>query len=511
MEITIKSIIQKRRKKLLGPDKIFQHCQKLKTHPTVKVVNSDKNTGLTVLHIKDYHSSVMRHLNDEKTYKIVTNINTNEWQLTLELIRDDYFTLLNEIVTTSMLTTQAYNFLHNTNCILPNFHVLPKLHKKGNTTRPIVGAPNWITTTWSKWLETELEKFPCNFTIKNSQELISKIEHKSIPPESWLCSADISSLYTKMDLNLLYGAITKKTKNPYYTKILQFICSNNYFKYGENVFRQLNGIAMGTNVADRCANIYLDDFDNQFSKRCLFYSRYIDDIFFVFTGNIVEYIKFKFAMNNYIQDITLTIERNITSVNFLDLTVNRNNSNKIEFRTYRKPINIYQYIPSSSNHSRATIKGFIFGEMIRHVRNNTNKNDRIANIQFFLFKLLKRGYRWNFLQRIFSKIDLDNRSQPTTKELPNSITIPMVIPYYPNQITKNIQKAIFELNARQECKYLGIKLLTAYTKTPNILALCSSSSLTPQHLKTISVTRKINAATEPTPSTDLRWIFSDSE
>lgn len=510
LETQIKTTLKTRKKPLKPPDIIYKHCLKIKTHPTLKVTNSDKNTGLTIMHINHYHASIMQHLSDEKTYQIVGNINGNEWEMTMELLFEEYFQLLDEIQTNLNLTRQAYNFLHQIETTLPKFHILPKLHKQDNATRPIIGAPKWITTTWSKWLETELEKYNCEFTIKNSQTLIQKIEHKQIPTNSWLCSADVSSLYTKMDLNILYNKIEKKTKNKFYAKILKFICGNNYFLYGSNVYKQLNGIAMGTNVAVRCANIYLDDFDSIFAKQCLFYSRYIDDIFFIFTGNIEEYIRFRMKMNNHIPNIKLTIDRNTAKVNFLDLTITRNINNQIEFNTYRKPINIYQYLPSSSNHSRATLTGFIFGEMIRHVRNNTTKEKRLANIQFFIFQLLQRGYRWSFIQRIFSKVNLEERTS-TTKTKNSTITIPLIIPFYPGTLTKQIQKIIFETNQRFECKYLGIRLLTAFKKTPNILALCSSSSLTTQHLNTISNNNLEQNQTPETTITNLEWLFSDTD
>ena len=100
---------------------------------------------------------------------------------------------------------------------------------------------------------------------------------------------------------------------------MEFICQNNYFIYGKDVYKQKNGIAMGTNVAVRCANLYLDNFDKQFAPNCDFYARYIDDIFFIFSGNIEDYIRLRLRMNAFIPGIHLTFVRSCRSVDFFDL------------------------------------------------------------------------------------------------------------------------------------------------------------------------------------------------
>ena len=76
-----------------------------------------------------------------------------------------------------------------------------------------------------------------------------------------------------MDLKRLYKTILSRTRDPMLVEILEFICNNNYFIYGQDIYKQNNGIAMGTNVAVRCANLYLDVFDQKFAPRCYYYAR----------------------------------------------------------------------------------------------------------------------------------------------------------------------------------------------------------------------------------------------
>ena len=379
----IQTCIDKRKLPLQKADNIYKYCQKIKASPVIKIVQSDKNTGLVALHIQDYHKAVMADLNDALVYQKIGKITDPHWHLLLAIIQTEANDLRTQFLSSTYFTKQLDKYLCNFPESLPKFHVLPKLHKPGSATRPIVGAPNWITTKWSILLETILEKYLCPFTLTNSQEVIQRLEGTRIPEHAWLVSADVSSLYTNMNLNILYRTILQCTRSPLLVKILEFICKNNYFQYGEDVYKQNNGIAMGTNVAVRCANLYLDRSDKRFAPKCDFYARYIDDVFFIFSGSIEDYIRLRLRMNAFIPGTKLTFVRSAKSVDFLDLTITKNADNKIEFTTFRKSINVYQYLPKSSNHNNATITGYIYGEMLRQLRNNSNLTDREANIYFF--------------------------------------------------------------------------------------------------------------------------------
>jgi hypothetical protein len=481
----IQACISKRTMPLQQADRLYKYCRKIKNSPDIKIVQSDKNTGLVALHIQDYHKAVMSHLDDATIYQNIGKIDDPHWLLQLALIQDEAGDLRNEFVRSLYQTKQLDKYLEEFPESLPKFHVLPKLHKPGFSTRPIVGAPNWITTKWSILLETILEKYDCPYTLKNSQELIDKLEGQAIPKTAWLISADVSSLYTNMDLKILYKTLLARTKSRLLVKILKFICDNNYFQYGDKVYKQNNGIAMGTNVAVRCANLYLDRFDKRFAPLCHFYARYIDDIFFIFTGNIEQYIRLRLRMNNFIPGIKLSFVRNLQSVDFLDLTVTKSADDKIEFSTFRKAINVYQYLPRSSNHNNATITGYIYGEMLRQVRNNTDRELRASNIHFFYLKLRQRGFPAAYLHRIMMKVDLDKRRKDPKPDDGKKI-IPFIIPFYPSALTRHLKRLLHDFAERQECTYLKIRPVLAFKRTANILQLCGGSAISAAHLRTIS-------------------------
>ena len=171
--------------------------------------------------------------------------------------------------------------------------------------RPIVGSPSWLTTNISILLDCLLEKIPVKYALKNSTNLITDLEGLNLTDSFILCSADVASLYTNMSLRRLYDRIEARTHNQHLTRMLRFICNTNYFRYGNDVFHQIDGIAMGTNCAVSCANLYMDDFDTEFAPRCIFYRRYIDDIFFILDTNLHSTTEIQQSMNQFIPKILL--------------------------------------------------------------------------------------------------------------------------------------------------------------------------------------------------------------
>lgn len=83
-------------------------------------------------------------------------------------------------------------------------------------------------------------------------------------------------------------------------------------------------------------------------------------------------------------------------MNFLDTTVykgKRFDRNLIlDFKTYIKSTNTFQYLDHSSAHNPSVFKGFIKGETIRHVRNTTDTAACNEILNEFKLNLKKRGY-----------------------------------------------------------------------------------------------------------------------
>ena len=156
--------------------------------------------------------------------------------------------------------------------------------------------------------------------------------------------------------------------------------------------------AMGTPVATSYANIFLYGIECDViekHKPC-YYKRYIDDIFAIYPSKIQAKC-FIHTFNNIIPSIKLeaiTIGKHGIMLDLeIELIQNINNSyDTIKHKLFQKPANIYQYIPTLSNHKSTIFLNFIKQEINRFNINCSDINDFNQCKNLFLQRLLSRGY-----------------------------------------------------------------------------------------------------------------------
>lgn len=461
---------------------VSKQLKQLAIRGDVKFMLSDKNLGLVAMDTIVYHREVLKHLNDIQTYRPINKFDFTEWILPHIQQRFKFFYNKHK----KTFNEQQRKYLAITQDTVPAFHILPKLHKTPLSTRPIIGSPAWVSTTWSKFLDTQIASIRCFSVLANSLSLIRDIETNNlhIPPNALLVTADVSSLYTNIHLPTLYRYLGNRLppNKQHLVDLLHLICEHNYFEYDSQIYHQFHGIAMGTNCAVSCANIYMDQFDVFFAGSCYFYRRYIDDIFFIWTKGPRELQILQHEMNAFLPRINLTFSSSPTSVAFLDLNIIIDStSSSLYVTTYQKPINRYGYLPPFSHHPIHVLKGFISGELIRYLRTNTRIEDFKTMKTLLWSRLLKRGYKTSFLLPLFSSITFDTRQHrlqaPAEQERTKKI-FPLIIPFHRTPLTSAFQKEIFSLNQEVENFLPPVRLLTAFTIPPNIYNLLCRSRLT---------------------------------
>jgi len=86
------------------------------------------------------------------------------------------------------------------------------------------------------------------------------------------------------------------------------------------------------------------------SQEIFYYKRCVDDIIIIYDQNKINEIAITNVMNGINEQLEFKVTEEINnSINYLDLTINRN-KNKIELDIYRKPTNADFTIQYTSNH-----------------------------------------------------------------------------------------------------------------------------------------------------------------
>ena len=132
--------------------------------------------------------------------------------------------------------------------------------------------------------------------VKNSFEFSKEICGQN--PEYFMASLDVESLFTNTPLketikiccDLLYEnqeLLCNISKNQF-NKLLRAALNNNFFLFDGIVYKQVDGVAMGSPLCPTLANAFLAHYEQIWFNDCpdefksVYYKRYVDDIFVLF-------------------------------------------------------------------------------------------------------------------------------------------------------------------------------------------------------------------------------------
>ena len=145
--------------------------------------------------------------------------------------------------------------------------------------RPIlsmVGSAQQKVASWlSSGLQPMLEHFSC-FCIKDSFSF-SEIIRNFSPTDMFTCSFDVCSLYTNVPLEetieiccdvLFCSSLPKPTfPESVFIHLINFATSSVKFSFYNIMYRQIDGVAMGSSLCPTLANIFVGFCDaNLFNK-----------------------------------------------------------------------------------------------------------------------------------------------------------------------------------------------------------------------------------------------------
>ena len=168
----------------------------------------------------------------------------------------------------------------------------------------------------------------------------------------FMCSFDIKSLFTNIPLIetleiiqiILFSNQTQFSvfKKDEFMSLLRLAVLDNIFIFNGYLYKQIDGVAMGSPLGPTLANIFLCYHEKKWLSDCppefkpLLYRRYVDDLFLLF-DNEHQANSFLNYLNNKHHKIEFTFESETNnSLNFLDISINKHNQ-KFTTSIYRKP------------------------------------------------------------------------------------------------------------------------------------------------------------------------------
>ena len=408
------------------PPWFYNTIKELRSDKDIMITATDKNLGLAVVDTSWYVNAALGHLQNTLSYRAVSSAPLlQEFYFSLRKILERYGLLLRKDGTLSSLASYLLTLEGSPKVKLCKFYLLKKIHKSPISTRPICSNTNYVTWHVSKYLDEVLKPLMINASsyVTNSQSLVSALEKRVFPSTCILLEADVDNLYPSIPINeglRRLSSFLHRSSDFVHQKIAlvidlsRWILQNNYCTFEDKVYQQIQGTAMGTPFAVVYACIFLTSVECEvFStissnlSRPIFYKRYIDDIFAIFSSELAA-DNFVSAFNSISPSLHLTAKANGTGANFLDVTLFKGNrftsTNILDVTLYQKPINKYVYLLPTSFHAKSVFRSFILGELRRYRINCSDDNDFLIKKNLFFDRLLARGYRPNEILKLFETV-----------------------------------------------------------------------------------------------------------
>ena len=150
--------------------------------------------------------------------------------------------------------------------------------------------------------------------------------------------------------------------------LISFILTHDKFVFDDHSHLQTSETAMGRKMAPCIANLFMTSFEQTFIDNSaltpLFYVRYIDDIFMIWTHESEELEQFTTRANSTHPSIKFTTEISFTSIPFHDVLVSVTETG-IRTSLYRTPTDRPTYHMHCSFHPHHIKSSIVFSQLLR--------------------------------------------------------------------------------------------------------------------------------------------------
>ena len=264
-----------------------------------------------------------------------------------------------------------------------------------------------------------------------------------LPSNTTLVTMDVTSLYTNIPHSdgieackeIWESRSVKVPPTDCLVTMLTMVLKKNNFTFNGDHYLQINGAAMGTNMAPSYANTFMEKFEKQLLEssieRPLSWYRFIDDVDMKWTQSDEELQNFLSRANNLHPSIKFTHEISNTTISFLD-TSSSLSEGELSTDLYSKPTDTNQYLLSSSCHPPHVTKSIPYSQALKIRRICSTDKSLKKRLGQLKNHLKRRGYKQSIIKKSFNKAhDISRSSLLQHKQKQKCKKKPCVLAYHP--------------------------------------------------------------------------------
>jgi hypothetical protein len=224
------------------------------------IVKCDTNLGPEIIEKEEYIQLALIHLTNTTTYRRLSPLEATMYS---GQIRQTITSWINH--NKKILTKNEETYLKRSlaQCIYPfgSFYLLMKVHNipmLPMSTRAILSASGTLLFALGVWTDSKLQPFAIRQRayFKSIQVLKTQLNDVVIPPNSFLFTADVVSMYTNITTDQALTLICNHIRATAHLipdipvealcSALRIVMRCNIFSFGDTFWRQISGTAMGS-------------------------------------------------------------------------------------------------------------------------------------------------------------------------------------------------------------------------------------------------------------------------
>ena len=165
----------------------------LRNNKDIVIKPADKGGNIVIMNREDYIKEGLKQLSDNNHYEMLEEDPTQNYN-------NQIYQVLQQAANLDIIDDKVKKILYNKAPRTPNFYMLPKIHKAGNTGRPIVNGIGSITEKISAYVDQEIRHLVPRIAsfLKDTIHLMHILLGEKSAPEDILVTIDVKLLYTNI-------------------------------------------------------------------------------------------------------------------------------------------------------------------------------------------------------------------------------------------------------------------------------------------------------------------------